>query len=59
MEVASSRTRAMVHATASRHLELLLSPSDEAIELMLRMEMKQLGELRDRYARSPSTFAHL
>jgi hypothetical protein len=48
----------MVHATASRHLELLLSPSDEAIELMLRMEMKQLGELRDRYARSPSTFAH-
>ena len=47
----------MVHATTSRHLELLLSPSDEAIELMLRMEMKQLGDLRDRYAESPTTFS--
>jgi hypothetical protein len=39
----------MVHATASRHIELLLSPSDEAIELMLSREMTHLGDLRDRY----------
>ena len=49
--------RAMVHATASRHIELLLSPSDEAIELMLRTEMKQLGDLRDRYEAASFAFA--
>jgi hypothetical protein len=41
---------AMVHATASRHVDLLLSPSDDVIEEMLRREMDQLDGLRSRCA---------
>ena len=40
----------MVHATASRHVDLLLSPSDDVIEEMLRREMDQLDGLRSRCA---------